>query len=70
MKAIRALTYLSAPHDRPLLDFKRRMARGSFQKLYKSIGLFDRYLRQFAVFMEDVEHVPLGDSLGRKVACT
>lgn len=46
------------------------MASPGLQELYKPIGLLDRYLGQLAIFVEDMEHVSLGHSLGGKIACT
>lgn len=45
------------------------MTSASFEELYEPIGLFDRDLSQFAVFVEKVEHVSLGDSFGGKITC-
>lgn len=41
------------------------MARACLQKLDKTVGLFNRDLGQFAVLVEYMEHISLGDSLGR-----
>lgn len=60
--------YLPAPHDSSLFDAKSRMAGTRFQKLYEAVRLLDRYLSQFAVLMEDMEHVSLGDSFSREIA--
>lgn len=40
----------------------------SFQKLDKAIRLLDRDLGQFAVTVEDMEHVSLCHSLGGEIA--
>jgi hypothetical protein len=37
------------------------------EQLYEAVRLLDRYLSQFAVFMEDMEHVSLGDSFRRNL---
>ena len=63
------LTYLSAADQGSLLCLKCGMASASFEELYESIGLLYRDLSKFAVFVEKVEHVSLGDSFGRKVSC-
>lgn len=65
----RQLTYLAASHQSTLLGLERRMAGTRFQKLYETVGLFDRDLGQFAVFVEDMEHVSLGDSFRGEIAC-
>jgi hypothetical protein len=44
------------------------MARTRLQKLYEPVSLLDRNLGKLAVFVEDMEHVSFGHSLGRKVA--
>lgn len=44
------------------------MTCASFQKLDKAIRLLDRDLGQFAVVVEDMEHVSLCYSFGGKVA--
>jgi len=45
------------------------MASASFEELYEPIGLFDRDLSQFTVFVKKMEHVSLGNSFGGKVTC-
>lgn len=45
------------------------MARTGFQKLNETICLLDRYLRQLAIFVKDVEHIPFGYPLSGQVAC-
>jgi hypothetical protein len=63
-----ALTNLSASYQGPLLIFKGCMTCTSFQKLDKAIRLLDRDLGQFAVTVEDMEHVSLCHSLGGEIA--
>lgn len=62
------LTNFPASDQSPLLSLESRMTSWGFQELYEPIGLLDGDLGQFAVFVEDVEHVALGHSFGGKVA--
>lgn len=63
------LTNLSASYGSPLLVLQSCTTGRSFDILNEAIGLFDRYLGEFAIFVKEVEHVSLCDSLGGKIAC-
>lgn len=65
---VRALTNLSASNQGSLFSLESCMTSRGLQELYEPIGLLDGDLGQFAVFVEDMEHVSLGHSLSGKVA--
>lgn len=44
------------------------MTSRGFQELYEPVCLLYGNLGQFAVFVEDMEHVSFGHSFGRKIA--
>lgn len=51
----KSLTDLSSSHHCPLFRIQSFLAGRSFKELDKTIRLFDRHLRQFAVFVENME---------------
>lgn len=68
MMDARALTNLSASYQSPLFGLESCMTSRGFQELYEPVRLLDGDLGQFAIFVEDMEHVSLGHSFGRKIA--
>lgn len=63
------LTSLLPSYDLPLLDLYGLGARLGFEILHKSVRLLYGDLSQLAVFVKDVENVPLGDPVTTQVAC-
>lgn len=66
---MRPLTNFSASNGRALLLGESVVTRVRFKKLDKSISLLERYLRQLAMLVEDVEQIPLRHFFCGKIAC-